>query len=84
MEFYTYILFSEKIDKYYIGQTNNLENRLKRHNNGYEKFTRKGAPWKLVGAVKLETRAEAMKLERKLKNFKSRKRLLAWINENEK
>jgi putative endonuclease len=82
MKFYTYILFSEKLNKHYIGQTNNLENRLKRHNNHQEKYTRKGTPWKLLCAVEVESRAEAMKLEKKLKNFKSAKRLKNWMENN--
>jgi putative endonuclease len=51
MKFYTYILFSEKLNKHYIGQTTNVENRLKRHNNHQEKYTKKGTPWKLLFAI---------------------------------
>ncbi|MFN3941656.1 MAG: GIY-YIG nuclease family protein [Flavobacterium sp.] len=36
MTYFVYILHSPNYDKYYIGQTNNLEDRLKRHNEGYE------------------------------------------------
>lgn len=32
---YTYILFSEKIDKYYTGYCENLDTRLEKHNSGY-------------------------------------------------
>ncbi|MGD9995052.1 MAG: GIY-YIG nuclease family protein [Salinivirgaceae bacterium] len=38
--FYTYILYSEKSGAFYIGQTNNLVDRLERHNSGRNKFTR--------------------------------------------
>ncbi|OFX89545.1 MAG: hypothetical protein A2W99_14565 [Bacteroidetes bacterium GWF2_33_16] len=72
--FYVYILFSEKLSKFYIGQTNNLEERLKRHNSGYEIFTSKGTPWKLLWKADKATRTEAMDLEKKLKNL-SQKRL---------
>jgi putative endonuclease len=82
MKFYTYILFSEKLNKHYIGQTNSIQNRLKRHNNKQEKYTKKGTPWVLLCAVEMETRADTMKLERKLKNFKSSERLKNWIKEN--
>ncbi|WP_188458121.1 GIY-YIG nuclease family protein [Psychroflexus planctonicus] len=44
MKCYTYILFSEKLNKYYIGQNNNIENRIKQHNNQQEKYTKKGTP----------------------------------------
>jgi|TARA_R110000737_G_scaffold182215_1_gene205636 putative endonuclease len=80
MKFYVYILFSESIDKHYIGQTNNLENRLKRHNSGYEKFTKKGKPWIVKFSITLNSRSEAMRLEKKLKNLKSNKLLNEWID----
>ena len=54
---------------------------MKRHNAGYEKFTKKGIPWILKCYVEVETRSEAMKLEKKLKNFKSNRRLEAWTEE---
>ncbi|QYH39290.1 GIY-YIG nuclease family protein [Algoriphagus sp. NBT04N3] len=40
MEFVVYILFSERLGKYYVGQTSDLDKRLKRHNSGRERFTR--------------------------------------------
>ncbi len=36
MDFYVYILYSEKTNQFYKGQTDNVENRLKRHNAGKE------------------------------------------------
>ena len=73
--FYTYILHSAKLDKYYIGYTESLENRLAFHNNIElnKIWTRTGIPWRLVIAFQFPTRKEAMNLERKLKASKSRK-----------
>jgi len=45
---FVYILHSEKIDKYYVGITDNLDWRLERHNNGWGKYTKRGIPWKIV------------------------------------
>ena len=45
-----YILYSSKIDKYYIGATSeDAALRLKRHNSGYykNKYTSAGQPWQL-------------------------------------
>ena len=42
--YYLYILKSNKIEKFYIGQTNNLEKRIFYHNNGYSKSTKPGIP----------------------------------------
>jgi putative endonuclease len=43
----------------YVGQTNNLEERLKRHNRGYEKTTRYYRPFVLIYTEKCYTRPEA-------------------------
>ena len=67
--FTIYILYSPSLDRFYKGQTNNLSNRLTRHNSGYENFTKGGIPWKLIWATGKETRSEAKKLESKLKNL---------------
>ncbi len=63
-----YILFSEKINKYYIGQTKDLENRLKEHNNGETNFMRGGKPWILVWSIIVASRVEAVQLEKKIKS----------------
>ncbi|MFP4046592.1 MAG: GIY-YIG nuclease family protein [Bacteroidales bacterium] len=42
--FYTYIIYSKNIDKFYIGSSNDVYKRLKRHNIGHSKYTRKGVP----------------------------------------
>ncbi len=76
--YYVYILYSENHDKYYIGQTNDVKARLERYNNGLENFTSKYIPWILVGFITKTTRAEAVVLEKKLKNL-SRERLLIFI-----
>jgi putative endonuclease len=76
--FYVYILYSELFDKYYIGQTNDVNARIVRHNSGLENYTSKYVPWVLVGFVSKSTRSEAVVLEKKLKNL-SRARLLVFI-----
>ena len=69
MPFFVYIIQSLSTRKFYIGQTNNLEERLRRHNTGRSKYTRNKGPWKLVGFKTFETRKEAMSFERKLKRL---------------
>ena len=70
---YTYILFSEKLNTYYIGTCVNLERRLYEHNIGHSKFTSIGMPWKVVYTEEYPTLAEAKKREKQIKNMKSRK-----------
>jgi putative endonuclease len=44
MLYTVYILQSEANGQYYIGQSSDLEKRLKFHNDGYEKHTSKYIP----------------------------------------
>ncbi|NOY36399.1 MAG: GIY-YIG nuclease family protein, partial [Chlorobi bacterium] len=76
--FSVYILWSDKLSRFYIGQTDDLQKRVHRHNSGWELATKPGVPWKLVCSVEKRTRKEAMELERKLKNL-SQKRLRNFI-----
>jgi len=76
--YFVYILYSVGFDKYYIGQTGNIEDRLERHNSGSEKATKPYKPWMLVWHTLKPSRAEAMELEKKLKNL-SKERLKSFI-----
>jgi putative endonuclease len=42
--FYVYILYSEKLDKYYVGSTNDLLRRLNDHNRGKTNYSKQGVP----------------------------------------
>jgi putative endonuclease len=67
--YFVYILFSEKAMRYYIGQTRDLDGRIKRHNSGLEKSTAPYKPWTLVLSITKDDRSKAVILERKLKNL---------------
>ena len=71
--FYTYILYSEKLDKYYIGSTNDIERRLKEHNRKKGKYTDTCIPWILVWKKDFEMVQDARKEEFRIKRKKSRK-----------
>ncbi|MBT8327646.1 MAG: GIY-YIG nuclease family protein [Bacteroidia bacterium] len=75
MRCFVYILKSEKNESLYIGITEDIEKRLQRHNSGYVSSTKSKIPWKLLYSVSYQNRSEAFKVERKLKNLKSRKRV---------
>lgn len=68
-----YILYSEYLDRYYVGQTQNIDDRLQRHNGKRSKATKAGVPWKLVYIEKYVTRKEAVQRERIIKKQKSKK-----------
>ena len=69
--FYLYILrFSDK--SLYIGQTNNLSVRLKDHESKTSrssKFSKDHGNFELVYKEEYQTRAEAMRREKQLKNW---------------
>ena len=68
---FVYILYSEKLNKYYVGSCVNLERRSYEHNIGHSKFTSTGIPWKIVYSEEYSTLAEARKREAQIKNMKS-------------
>jgi putative endonuclease len=81
MSHFLYILYSDSRNRYYIGQTDNVESRLQYHNSGYVLSTKYGRPWKLVFSKSFADRSSAMKEETRLKNAKNRNYLLWYIQE---
>jgi putative endonuclease len=71
--YYTYILFSSDLNRYYIGYSSNVEERLAKHNNHHKGFTNAGNDWEIVFTRAFETKQEALSFERKIKSWKSRK-----------
>ncbi len=65
--FFVYILYSITKKKFYIGQTNDINDRLKRHNSGQSLSTKNGIPWKIIYTIQLNSRSEAVTLENKIK-----------------
>ncbi len=68
--YFVYILKSIKDSKYYIGQTENLSDRLNKHNVGQVKSTRNRRPFVLIKSEIFDTRSEARKRENYLKKLK--------------
>ena len=77
-KFYTYIIYSPSLDQYYIGHTENVENRLFRHNNSGSKFTKKTNDWVVKYTEEFSTKAEAATRELEIKKKKSRK-YIQWL-----
>jgi len=75
-----YILYSQKLDKYYIGSTGDLEGRLARHHSAKQGFTSTGRPWILVHKEAYATKTEGLTREIQLKKWKSKDRINALIN----
>jgi len=73
-----YILKNEETSRYYIGSTNNLEERLKQHKRGSTRTTRVLKTYKLVYSEEFDNIAEARNREFKLKSYKSKK-YIEWL-----
>jgi putative endonuclease len=54
---------------FYKGSTNDLVRRFHEHNSGKNRATARFAPWNLIWFTTKSTKAEAVQLERKLKNL---------------
>jgi len=78
MPFYIYILYSKYIDQYYVGHSENPEDRLFRHNNSGSKATKKAHDWEVVYTESFKSRAEAVIRELEIKKKKSRK-YIEWM-----
>ena len=70
----TYIIFSSKLDKYYVGSTSDeMEERLRKHNSNHKGFTGGYGDWKVVHIEVFPTNTEALAREKQIKKWKSRK-----------
>ncbi|SMP25295.1 putative endonuclease [Flavobacterium hercynium] len=72
MNFTVYILFSESKNKFYIGFTSNLEDRIIRHNQKSKGFTGNVNDWKIVYTENYQSKELAHKRELQIKSWKSR------------
>ena len=73
MPFVVYIIYSPTLNQYYVGHTENITDRLYRHNNSGSKTTKKANDWVLKYTETFSTRSDAAKREQEIKNKKSRK-----------
>jgi putative endonuclease len=69
--FCTYVLKSKKTSKHYIGHCADLDDRMKRHNDGRSVSTKSGVPWELIYFEEFETRSLAVKREKQIKSYKN-------------
>lgn len=63
-----------KDNKYYIGQSNNVDKRLAIHNSGQVQSTKFRRPFELVGYQSYNSRNEARWVEYNLKNHSDKKK----------
>ena len=71
--YFLYFLYSEKIQKFYIGQTEDITSRLQFHNSELNTiWTQRGRPWKLVGLFEFPTKKDVLCAEKFVKRQKSK------------
>jgi putative endonuclease len=68
MNYFVYILYSNSKDKFYIGQTSDINERLKRHNNRRVQSTKFSVPWELAHTEMFNTKQQAIHREQFLKS----------------
>jgi len=74
--YHLYILYSPIKDKYYIGSTSDeLSQRLRRHNSNHKGFTGQASDWQIVYTETFPEKSLALKRELEIKAWKSRKRV---------
>jgi predicted GIY-YIG superfamily endonuclease len=74
MSFHVYIVRCRDAS-YYVGQTDNLEERIADHNGGqFSAYTRKRRPVHLVFSDEFQTREEAIARERQLQGWSRAKK----------
>jgi putative endonuclease len=81
MGYFIYILYSPEFKRTYVGQTNNLQNRLSYHNAGKVRSTKAYAPWVMIHTESYNTRSDAMNREKWFKSSQGRKLLKRILEE---
>ena len=73
--YYIYILYSKKLQKKYIGFSEDLKERINQHNTKKVPFTSRGTPWQLIYYQAFVNKKDAMEEEKFLKTGKGRDRM---------
>ncbi|WP_268225800.1 GIY-YIG nuclease family protein [Sinomicrobium oceani] len=70
---YVYIIFSESLNRFYVGETIDLNKRLAEHNEGIytRSYTKKAQNWKLFFTIGCESKTQAIQIEKHIKRMKS-------------
>jgi len=76
--YYVYIIYSTRLNRYYIGYTENIEKRIEEHNFGISSFTSKTDDWVLKYIEPYPDRTIAHQRELAIKKKKSRK-YIEWL-----
>ena len=68
-----YLLFSGKLDRFYVGATSNFDVRMEFHDNPEaRKFTARADDWILFDKIECESKRQALSIEKHVKSMKSK------------
>ena len=78
MKHCVYIIYSKNLNKYYVGETSDLQKRLEEHKSGFyvNSYTSKAQDWILFFQIDCEHKAQALNIEKHIKKMKSRNYLI--------
>ena len=79
--YFTYILYSALKDKFYVGSCEDVNERLRKHNTNHAGFTGKTGDWVVKWAEEHASKTDALKREKQIKAWKSRKMIEKLIDE---
>ena len=78
---YTYIIASLASGKWYYGSTTDLDERLKYHNNGWNRSTKGRGPWKYIFLRPFSAAEEAREFEFYVKKLRRKDYILRKYSE---
>jgi putative endonuclease len=78
-----YIIYSQQLDRFYVGESGDPVERLEHHIAGDQRYTRRATDWVLVFHKQVSDRSEALRIERQIKQSKSRKSIVRWIHQTD-
>ena len=82
MMYFVYILHSVVLDRYYIGSSQNPQERLNKHLANHKGFTGKSKDWVICYFEEFETKSEALKRENQIKGWKNKDRIKQLIEKS--
>jgi putative endonuclease len=72
MPHFVYIIYSDRYDVYYKGESDDTHSRLDAHNKDLSEYTKEKGPWRLVYIEECCDRKTALRREKQIKKLNRR------------
>ena len=75
MAHFVYIIYSETANRFYIGETCEVVERINQHNTGFygSAFSKQASDWELFWSLECQSRNQALRIEKHIKEMRNRK-----------